>query len=212
MDDLWPIFAFAQYYAAENDQEREQIHDRYFYTQRITHTDNQWRIIDHGSELVIETGGKSLFEDNTQWSYQYNNRNDYPGALATITFIGPKPGHYKLHLPQSPKRESSVWGDLTLTASWINHPAQNTTSIQLLTSGQGICRTGDLKISFDINEPLQYDTLTPIFEKGKLTLSTTNNGVTDTATAQINFDEIYIEYNGYDKIWNLRDENRFRYQ
>ena len=61
-------------YISAGDEERVQIQDRYFYSQRIVERgNNEWNIIGGYSEdMVVLTGGKSLSEKGTRWEYYYS--------------------------------------------------------------------------------------------------------------------------------------------
>lgn len=205
--NLPPVLAFAEYIAAPDAKERERIHDLHFYSQRITHTNNQWKIIDQYSELVIDTGGKSLYDEGAVWSFCFNQNNETT-KQSTITRSGIDDNHYKLQLPSDPMQSSNAKGDLAFTVT-TGHQSTPYTQYSFLVSGEGECRAGNMTIGFNIINPLKYSTNHGI-EAGQLTLTTTNNqGVIETAKAQIFSNMVYIEYNEYKQNWYLYDANRF---
>lgn len=212
MDDLWPVFAFAGYYAAGSDEVRERIHDAYFYSKRITRTDDVWRIIGEDSELTIDTGGKSLYDDGTQWTYYYTGRDDYADELPTITRTGAEAGPYTLRLPPMPERPADLSGELTLSQSLVHSPPTDTYSVRITVSGKGRVRAENIRVDFKITEPLEYDSAMPVFGQGELTLTTTNDGVTDTAKAyyQLTGNLVEIEYNGHYEYWDIKYGYTFR--
>lgn len=203
--DVMPVFAFALYYAADNDAERETIHDAFFYTSRISGKDGQWRIINDSWELVIVTGGKSLYDQGAQWTYDYISRTDnYGEALPTITGNGQET--FTLRLPERPKEASYTTGDLRVKAAYEYlpiSPGAYVHSIRLTVSGTGKVYTDDIDVGFETTFPLEYDSYASYIGKGAMKLTTTNDGVTDTAQATYTGtdNEIRIEYNEHQKVW-----------
>lgn len=214
MDELWPVFAFAGYYAADSEEMRESIHDAFFYTSRISRNGDQWRIIGEDTELVIDTGGKSLYDEGTRWTYFYTGRDYYTSELPTVTRTGAESAPYTLNMPAMPERPSGISGELTLSQSFIHRPAEDKYSVKIDISGAGQVRSGNRQIEFGITEPLEYDSASPVFDKGGMTLTTTKDGVTDTAKARflsIN-NMVGIEYNGYYDDWDIVYGYSFRYE
>lgn len=215
LSDVMPVFAFSLYYAAQTDEEREKIHDAFFYSSRIARNGDQWRIIDADSELVIDTGGKGLSENGARWTYRYADRSDYYGQ--TLPAITSDAGSLTLCLPQTPERMFWTTGDFPIEAAYVYRPVSSGASVHSITltlAGSGVTHADEIDVDFEITDPLKYNSFVSYFDKGALKLTTTNNGVTDTATATFTGEEgdTAIEYNGHKKIWYKRYGYPFRYQ
>lgn len=209
-----PVFAFARYYATESDAEREEIHDAFFYTSRITSRGDRWHIIDNERELVIATGGKRLDEPDARWIYSYvssagHNREIRPSTTAAQS--------YTLLLPEVSGQPLFTAGEFTLAVSFESRPAASGASVQSIRfalTGSGTSRGDDIDVAFGIAEPLEFDAFQSYVAEGALTLTTTNDGVTDAATARYRDDgqRVRIEYNGHEKFWNTTYGAAFRYE
>lgn len=216
LSEMAPVFAFLIYYAAETDEEREKIHDAFFYASRISQKGDQWRIIDTDSELVIDTGGAPLSENGAKWTYHYADRSDcYGETLPAITSEGSET--LTLCLPETPKREFHTAGLFPVKAAYEYRRIPSGVyvhSIRITLSGSGTTYTDDIDIYFRITSPLEFDSFASYIEKGSMTLSTANGLDIDTAKADYmgNNGDVTIEYNRYVKTWNRRSEYPLRYE
>jgi hypothetical protein len=201
-----PVFAFALYYNETDAVEREKIHNQLLYTSRIIDEgNNRWKIINtYWGDLIIETGGKSLFDNDALWTYYYVNK---VGDISP-TISGSSNGEFILHRTEI--TDYYITGDLSIKPTIIESvvsPGIYSYSIGLTVSGSGCAYSEeDIDVGFEITTPLELSTLKENFTKGSMMLTTTNNGVTDMAKATyaLSGDAVNIEYNGYKKQWSLR--------
>ena len=216
LSELVPVFAFSIYYAADTDEEREKIHDAFFYSSRISQKGDEWRIIDTDSELVIDTGGTSLSENGAKWTYRYADRSDcYGEEFPAIT--SEDGGMLTLCLPETPEREFYTAGLFPVKAAYEYRRIPSGAyvhSIRITLSGNGTTYTDDIDIHFRITSPLEFDSFSSYIGKGSMTLSTVTGLDMDTAKADYMGEngDITIEYNRYVKTWNRRSEYPFRYE
>lgn len=199
MDELWPVLAFAQYYATDDADERQRLHDEYFYRSRITTDDGaEWRIIDTAQELVIRTEGRSLLDEGVSWSYYYLGRDYDEGQLPTLT---DRDGAFTLTLCEPSRRFE---GTFTLRAEPFRNPGLELSGIRIDCDGSGTLCADDLPIEFSTELPLRYESIAGGFLQGTLRLTVRRNGQTDTATAAYTDDgRVEITFNEFTKLWNI---------
>ena len=184
--DAARLIQFNEYYSAP-EEEREHIHNRWFYASRIVDSgDNEWRIIDCNSELVIRTDGRPLCEDGTVWRYAYAGRDYAENIWPTIACR--KSGldtFYGLELPGQAR--------LSFTAAFYDRPQENGMTrywCELRIEGSGLCSEhrdgyGAGKIGCEIVEPLKYLSDRPrSFDAGKLNLTIRTDNKTYEAEAE----------------------------
>lgn len=122
------LLHFSEWLGAEED-EREALHDLWFYSSRIVERDEgEWHIINSGSELTVITGGATLNDEGASWQFRFGDGtyidNDFP-VLTRLADDGEDGDYgggdvmrYSLQLPAlSHGRNSSAQygGTLTLT-------------------------------------------------------------------------------------------------
>lgn len=149
------VMLFSAYYSAP-EEERETLHDRYFYSSRIVSSGDEWRIIDSGRELVIRTDGQSLSTAGATWKYAYSFRNYSGDDLPTIVCRASQTG-YDLHLPDG-------GGELSFAAAYYSQPQNDGTALywcELRFDGRGECSVSNdyefEKVAYEIVEPLVYE-------------------------------------------------------
>lgn len=149
------VMLFSAYYSAP-EEEREMLHDRYFYSSRIVNSGDEWRIIDSDSELVIRTDGQPLSTAGATWKYAYSFRNYSGDDLPTIVCRASQTG-YDLHLPDG-------GGELSFAAAYYSQPQNDGTALywcELRFDGRGECSVSNdyefEKVAYEIVEPLVYE-------------------------------------------------------
>lgn len=200
------IMLFDLYYSAP-EEERETIHDRYFYSSRIVGSGNEWCIIDNFRKLVIYTDGQPLSTDGATWKYvcsfQNYSDNDMPTIVCRTGDSGPV---YDFRLPNG-------GGELSFTADYCSQPQSNGTTLywcELQITGSGECpadRDYDEfgKIAYEIAEPLKYRSNRPYqFDSGRLKLSTqTDEGPLEAQAEYLGEDYVSVASGAY--------SNHYRY-
>lgn len=171
------VMLFDLYYSAP-EEEREAIHDRYFYSSRIVGKGNEWRIIDSSRELVIYTDGQPLSTVGAAWRYIDSFQQYAGGDLPAIVCRADDSGiSYDLHLPNG-------GGELSFATVYYSQPQVGGTTrywCELALSGSGACST--IKefetVAYEIVEPLRYVSDEPWrFDEGELRLTAeTGEGV-----------------------------------
>ena len=153
------VMLFSAYYSAP-EEEREMLHDRYFYSSRIVNSGDEWRIIDSGRELVIRTDGQPLSaKKGAAWQYKETQRYYPDERLPTITCCtdGAASPVYELLLPDD-------GGQLFFMAAYYSQPQNDGTALywcELQFDGRGECSVSNdyefEKVAYEIVEPLVYE-------------------------------------------------------
>lgn len=175
-DEAARVMLFNLYYSAP-EQEREAIHDRYFYSSRIVGSGDTWRIIDSGGELIVHTDGQPLSTPGAAWRYLRT-----PSALTEKTIAcreeESRELRYDLVLPDG-------GGELSFTAADRSQPQPGGTTdfwCELLIEGRGTIlaeREYDApeRADYEIARPLKYrSSNTRGFDSGRLDIETREEG------------------------------------
>ncbi len=206
-DELRDIFAFARYYTAPTDQEREALHDAFFYAKRIARSGDTWRIIDSWKEVEIVTGGLPLQAEGSDWTINYTDTYyDKPQRTLTIGRDASAEDRYTLLLSED---FDTLTGCFTVETTFVTQfpePGIRTYTVEQSIAGEGHAAARDVGIDLAIRTPLRYaSTTSHAFVAGALRLTT---GEGDTAEAVLeSHDLVKIEYNGHDATWNCRNYN-----
>lgn len=174
-DDAARVMLFDLYYSA-SEEERETIHDSYFYSSRIVGAGDEWRIIDSSGELAIRTDGQSIYAAGATWKYSYTHRDLPPTDWPTIACrtSESRPAVFDLRLPDG-------GGQLSFTTAYCMWPQDDGTmryGCELKLTGTGVCPEcrdifGFGTIAYEIVEPLRYESHRPYgFYEGKMKLTT----------------------------------------
>ena len=126
-DEVITLLHFSDYIKADGE-ERERLHDKWFYTSRIVEReDGAWSIINSNSELKIFTNGKTLDEADAEWEFYSGNATHTDGDVPTISHTGTDsngseqytlhfPGHkYALYTSVRPANYRNYYGDVKVT-------------------------------------------------------------------------------------------------
>lgn len=167
------VMLFDLYYSAP-EEERETIHDRYFYSSRIVGKGNEWRIVDSSRELAIYTDGRPLSTEGAVWKYTCSFRNYAGDDLPTIACRADDSEiSYDLRLPDG-------GGELSFTTAYYSQPQTGGTTLywcELLFDGSGACPAakeyyGFGNVAYEIVEPIRYVSDEPRgFDEGELKLT-----------------------------------------
>lgn len=175
MDDVIRVFFFDLYYSA-TEEEKENIHNRYFYTSRIYSKGDEWHIVDINREMIICTGGKSLHEEGTTWRYRYadthySNESDMP-SLTSRAKDGTEEMLYDFALPYGrgllefvPRHMSQNLSDGTVRY-WVE------TTVSGI--GEFVCEHRYYRedtLNCEITEPLSYNSWHRSFRDGIMKLT-----------------------------------------
>lgn len=169
------VMLFDLYYSA-SEEEREAIHDRYFYSSRIVEKGDEWRIIDSSRELVIYTDGQPLHTAGAVWRYVDSFQQYAGGDLPAIACRADGSGTtYDLRLPGGGR-------ELSFATAYYSRPQDSGTIrywCELTLSGSGACSV--IKefeaVAYEIVEPLRYVSDEPWgFDEGKLKLTVETDG------------------------------------
>lgn len=202
------VMLFNLYYSAP-EEERETLHDRYFYTSRIVSSGDEWRIIDSNHELIVYTDGQPLSTEGATWEYAYSFQNHTGDDLPTIVCRADEAGlSYDLRLPDG-------GGELSFTATYCSQPQEPGTICywcELLIGGRGeydILENYNHrfeKIAYRIAEPLKYaSNRAQRFGKGSLQLTTqTDDGLLEAQAEYLGDDRVRIRYGEYAETYWYR--------
>ena len=200
-DDLRDVFAFARYYVASTEEEREKLHDAFFYSKRITRNGNTWRIIDSWMEVEIATGGLPLQAEEAHWTINYNSNYDKQKRTLTIGRDTSAADRYTLLLSENFGTLTGRFSVETTFATQVPESGIRTFTVKLSIAGEGHATAHDVGIDFTIRTPLRYDSSAAhAFTAGAMRLITDGK---DTAEAVLEgYDIVKIEYNGHQASWN----------
>lgn len=183
------------------EEEREVLHDRYFYDSRITGSDEEgWRIIDTEGELTIRTDGQPLSTEGSLWRYTRRDPQLPEERMATIACrLKDDEPSYELTLPEGDR--------LAFTATLHSRQEEDRPlhGCALTLAGSGRIATGidpqdpEERIDYEITAPLAYDSTDPWhFSRGGLKLA----GQNTEATAEYHPDGyVSIVRGSYDHIY-----------
>ena len=190
------VMLFNLYYSAP-EEEREMLHDRYFYSSRIVRSGDEWHIIDNYRELVIYTDGQPLSTDGATWRYAYSSQSCPEDEMPTIVCSRKEESETPVYSFRPNNNEQ-----LSFTVFYTSQPQENGSGLylcELQIEGQGQYNYnkecyGFEKVAYEIVEPLKFASNRPRgFSTGTLTLTT------ETENDELN---IQAEYAGSDySVW-----------
>lgn len=206
------VLFFDLYYSAP-EEERETIHNRYFYKSRIYNTDDEWHIVNADYELIIYTGGKSLYEIGTTWRYcyanaQYSDENDMPSLTSRAKEdVAYDAVCYDYKLPYDrgllkidPLYKGQGQSDGTVRY-WIEAKVEGAGKYTEKTVGPDLLGT----IEYEIVKPLSYNSWRLNFSEGEMKLSSLFSDGEREAEAKYFSDgdrqSVVITYNGSKKVY-----------
>lgn len=176
-------------YISAGEQERVDIQDRYFYSQRIVEREpGVWHIIGGGSgETVVYTGGRRLRESGAKWSYA----NDVRMSGATIENIADDGQElYRMSAGGVNEQESRA---TDLTFGFV--PAENPVLHERINiSGGGYCNSHSETFSYTILSPIAYDPADDRFYGGHAVMNISIDG--ETFMPEFEISEVYITIRG----------------
>lgn len=164
------------------EEERETLHDRYFYDSRIVGSDEEgWRIIDTEGELTIRTHGEALSTEGALWHYTRRDAQLPEERMAALVCrLNDDGPSYELTLPGG-------IGTLCFTATLHSRREEDRLlhGCMLTLAGSGRIATGidpqghEERIDYEITVPLAYDSTDPWhFSRGGLKLAGQNTEAT----------------------------------
>lgn len=163
------------------EEERETLHDRYFYDSRIAGSDEEgWRIIDTEGELTIRTHGQPLSTEGAVWHYTRRDPHLPEDRMAALVCrLNDDEPSYELTLPGGDR--------LAFTATLRSRQEEDRLlyGCALTLTGSGRIATGidpqdpEERIDYEITDPLAYDSTDPWhFSQGGLKLAGQNTEAT----------------------------------
>lgn len=190
-------------YIAADDNKRDEIQDRYFYSMRIVERQaGEWHLIGSRYEMTVITGGTSLNESGATWSYCYNatHKGDNFSSLTNIA-----DGKYRFH--SSKVYSVATYLDLTMTFSPYDRPNGEYDYIDIETNGDQIV---DQYINFNLHSGFSFRTLSPIryidskrIRSGRLSMSITIDDITCSPEAEFESDFITV-HGGKDNAYSKK--------
>ena len=196
------VMLFDLYYSAP-EEERETIHDRYFYSSRIVGSGNEWRIIDSSHELTIYTDGRPLSTDGATWKYAHSFLHAGDDLPTIACHADDTSTAYDLHLPNG-------GGELSFTTTYRSRPQDDGTPrywCELRIEGRGECTLPKdyyyefEKIAYEIVEPLKYTSYGSRIDEGGLLLTTeTDEGHLETRVECLDTG-VRIHFGAHEKLY-----------
>ena len=143
--------------------------------------DGVWKIIGEDIDITVYTNGKSLRQPGTKWNFEFSA--DDRGTLENTTGNGGE--QYTLHIDYA----GSVWGERHYCNSdlvFTYEPYGNTPSqFRIFVEGKGFNYSDYGDYSYLIMSPLRFDTALNFFDKGLVSTTCTNDGITISSEFEI---------------------------
>ena len=203
--ELNTMLRLDDYISAEDEAVRTEIHDKYFYSQRIVErTAGEWHIISPGNETVVATGSRPLREPGARWSCS-NTSETVETVIENMS--GDDGESYSLYSEHG--KES--YGTLSVMELTVGLTT-DTTPVRrevVTVAGRGEVYRYSGDFTFTILAPLTFDTSKERFTGGRMMMTSVADGVTYSPEAEISeryitirggLDNAYVKdypYNGY---------------
>ncbi len=183
--------------SATTDEERNKIHDAYFYYNYLAYDADKRQLSIRFShdELIIETNGKLLHEVGSKWSYHYTDL--WSKGFVPLTMECTAEGKYSVEYMQSEYNDiKQLLGEHHLTIEILGSLSGG---YELVLNGTGRCSAHlyldePFRIQYKA-EDLKWNNVRSMWHSGTIDM-TTDNGGTDTARAILEYDSVEIEYRG----------------
>ncbi len=193
-------FQIEEYIAASTDEERKAVHNKYFYSQYVDYDAETgvFNVRYYSNQLFVDTGGKLLSEEGAVWHGHYTLSDPHDKKESFPTFTRLENGNCKVEYSVAqyydyPSADISVMMTIEEPQSILDDrivKLSGSSKSEYVSSRDG----GSLIINAEVSDLTLNGTT---FVSGRFDMTTTNDGVTDTATATIiepmNVD---IEYRG----------------
>ncbi len=203
--DATRVLLFDLYYSA-SEEEREVVHNRYFYSSRIVISDDACHIIDGTSDLIIYTGGQPLSAEGAVWRYAYSSQSCLESEMPTINCRKHEtgPDTYDLRLPDG----NQQW---SVTPFYCNQPQPDGPTrywCELRINGTGNLSEGVYSpdfgtVAYETLEPLKYNSEKRLqFQRGKLKLTATiDHEEVEVDARYVDDDQVVILYGSHGKTY-----------
>lgn len=205
------MLLFNEYVAAETEEDRKEIHDTYFYTNRIFEGEQgQWHIVSSYTELIIDTGGLTLDSEGAVWTFRYAGEQYDVDNMPSITSPGiSSDGErrlYTLHIPGKVDLELSIKPTYVTT----DDDAKQELRFDTLISGRGRLSVNygspdpATSITFEATEPVHgQDPTASWFDSGSWEICAVASDYTDKLQAQyLGVSHVKIFCNGYSREYS----------
>lgn len=202
-------FKIDEYLAASTDEERNALHDKYFYSNYVAY-DAETGVLNiryPSYDLFVYTGGKLLSEDGAVWRGNYSDGNPYKGKDSFPTFTRLEDGRYKVEyeiLQDYDRPAASICVEMTVEEPQY---AADDRIVRISGSDKSEYLSSYNGKSLVIDDEVSDLTWNGYaFIGGRFAMTTTNDGVTDTASAiVVERMGVEIEYRGVKEKYQYYD-------
>lgn len=196
-EQLTLMFEIDEYIAAETEEERKIVHDRYFYEYYVSYDAAKGeftiRYNDYDRDnLYVNTGGKRIGEIGAEWSGRYERGSNFVPVVKCVAENRYEAAYEETSYRRDTSNKYKVSVVIDVTEPVNNH------GMSLKMNGRcESCNRSD-NATFVVDGSAsdlmwQYGG----FRSGTLELTTENRGVVDTAKAEISdIDDVWIWYGG----------------
>lgn len=204
------MFQIDEYIGAETDEERERVHDKYFYREYVAYDDAKglFTIRYDTDELFVSTGGKRIGETGAEWSGMYENQYEF---MPVVKCIGEN--RYEITYNESDyPRFSSDRYKVSVEAE-VGEASAVSGGMSLKMTGTCESRNKSDNGTF-IVEGYATDLIWQgnRFLTGTVELTTENRGVIDNAKAEFSEDGSFtVWYGGSKDVYSLYDLEYYGY-
>lgn len=197
-EQLTLMFRIDEYVGAATDEEREAVHDRYFYDYYVAYDEAKGEFTIRYNKydkdnLYVNTGGKRIGETGAEWSGYYESRRNFVPAVKCVA-----ENRYEVVYEEGAyRRDASIKYRASVAIEVVE--AVNNHGMSLKINGECESCTDSDNTTFVVASRAtdllwQYGG----FASGTLELTTENGGTVDTAEAEIRgAGDVWIEYGGY---------------
>lgn len=198
------MFQIDEYIGAATEEERERVHDKYFYREYVAYDDAKglFTIRYDTYELFVGTGGKRISEIGAEWSGVYENQSEFMPVVKCIgenryeitynesDYPRYSSDRYKVSVEAEVEDTSAGFGGILLKMTGTCESCNKSDSGAFIVEG----RATDLRLQGNR------------FLTGTVELTTENHGVIDNAKAEF-FDDgsFTVWYGGSKDVYSLYD-------
>lgn len=198
------LFQIDEYISAETDEERERVHDRYFYREYVVYDAEKGvcTIRYQSEELIVNTGGKRIDEIGAEWSGRYDRATKFMPVVNCIGENRYEVTYNELDYPRFSNDKYKVSVEVEIKESL-------TSNKRLSLSMSGTCESYNKydNSTFIVNGRATDLTLYGGYiYGGTVELTTENRGVVDNAKVEFSDDYSFtVLYDGCKDVYSIYD-------
>lgn len=209
-EKLAVMFQIDEYIGAETDEERDKVHDRYFYKEYVAYnaekgvcTVRYW-----SEELVVNTGGKRIGEIGAEWSGRYERGTMFMPVVKCIGENRYEVTYNESDFPQYSRDKYKVSVEVE-----VKEPMTSNKHLSLSMSGTcESCNKSDNRTFIVEGRATDLTMHGDYIYGGTVELTTENRGVVDNAKAEFSDNYSFtVFYDGCKDVYSIYDLDYYGY-